>query len=98
LEVFGYQEIRNIVFRLKSNRGEIDAVVNGEKLPTTELLLGIHLATGVSIDWLLTGEGNRLVTYGNQYKPAETRPRGRSVTTGTPSILLATPVQPAQGS
>src|SRR5205085_181898 len=53
LEVFGYQEICNIVFRLKSNRTEIDAVINGDKLPTTELLLGIHKMTGVSIDWLL---------------------------------------------
>lgn len=59
LEVFGYQRISNIVFRLRSNRTEIDAVINGEALPTTELLLGINKITGVSIDWLLTGVGPR---------------------------------------
>jgi hypothetical protein len=57
MEVFGYQQISNIVFRLKSNRDEIDAVINGNKLPSTELLLGIHKVTGASIDWLLTGNG-----------------------------------------
>ena len=62
LEVFGYQSISNIVFRLRSTRREIDDVVNGETLPTAELLLGIRKATGASIDWLLTGEGPRFIT------------------------------------
>lgn len=59
LEVFGYQELCKIVFRLKSNKTEIDDVINGDKLPSAELLLGIHKMTGVSIDWLLTGEGTK---------------------------------------
>ena len=61
MEVFGYQRISNIVFRLKSTSYEINAVVNGEKLPSAELLLGIHRATGASIDWLLTGNGARFI-------------------------------------
>lgn len=61
LEVFGYQQISNIVFRLKSNRQEINSVINGEKLPATELLLGIQKETGVSLDWLLTGEGSKFL-------------------------------------
>jgi len=61
MEVFGYQGISNIVFRLKSTSCEINAIVNGEKLPSTELLLGIHKVTGASIDWLLTGNGVRFV-------------------------------------
>lgn len=59
LEVFGYQKISNIIFKLKSNPQEINAVLNGEALPSTELLLGIQKVTGVSIDWLLTGQGAR---------------------------------------
>ncbi|HQZ97227.1 MAG TPA: hypothetical protein PLP21_12975 [Pyrinomonadaceae bacterium] len=62
LEIFGYQSIANIVFRLRSTRREIDDVVNGETLPTAELLLGIKKATGASIDWILTGEGPKFIT------------------------------------
>ncbi len=59
LEVFGNQQISNIVFRLKSNSREINSVINGQALPTAELLLGIQKITGVSIDWLLTGNGSK---------------------------------------
>jgi hypothetical protein len=61
LEVFGYQGLASLVFRLKSNHDEIDAVINGDKLPSTELLLGINKLTGASIDWLLTGVGEKYV-------------------------------------
>ncbi|CAN5116899.1 hypothetical protein BH20ACI2_BH20ACI2_19370 [soil metagenome] len=60
-EVFGYQRVSNIVFRLKSTSREINAIINGENLPSTELLLGIHRVTGASIDWLLTGQGEKFV-------------------------------------
>ncbi|MFT3743929.1 MAG: hypothetical protein QM785_06495 [Pyrinomonadaceae bacterium] len=59
LEVFGYQSISNIVFRLRTTKREIDDVINGERLPSAELLLCIRKATGASIDWILTGEGSR---------------------------------------
>lgn len=59
LEVFGYQAVSQIVFRLKTNRREIDEVISGEKLPSTELLLAIQKATGTSIDWLLAGRGEK---------------------------------------
>jgi len=59
LEVFGYQRISNIVFRLKSTSREINAVVNGESLPSPEILIGIRKTTGASIDWILTGEGRK---------------------------------------
>lgn len=61
MEVFGYQKIANIVFRLKSNSREIDAVINKGQFPSTELLLCIRRATGVSIDWILTGEGPKFL-------------------------------------
>lgn len=57
LEVFGNQDISNIVFRLRSTRREIDAVLDGTILPSCEMLMGIRRITGVSLDWLLTGEG-----------------------------------------
>lgn len=61
LEVFGYQPVRKIVFRLRADRDEIDDVINGDELPSTELLLAIHKLTGASIDWLLTGKGEKYV-------------------------------------
>lgn len=61
LDVFGYQRIRTLVFRLKTNSHELRSIINGEKLPSTELLIGIQRATGVSIDWLLTGEGPQYI-------------------------------------
>lgn len=57
MEVFGYQKISAIVFRLKSTSEEIRSVINGERMPSSELLLSIQRITGASTDWLLTGEG-----------------------------------------
>ena len=48
LEIFGHQ---------KATAAEINSVVEGNAMPSTELLLAIKKTTGVSIDWLLTGEG-----------------------------------------
>ncbi len=62
LEVFGYQRIPTIVFRLKSTAAEINSIVNGESLPSPELLIGIRKITGVSIDWILTGDGPKFVS------------------------------------
>jgi hypothetical protein len=61
LELFGYQEISKIIFRLKSNSREINEVINGDALPSAELLLGIQKMTGASIDWILTGHGNKFL-------------------------------------
>mgnify|MGYP002336116880 FL=1 len=62
LEIFGNQAISNITFRLKSTSQEINDILDGRSLPSCELLLGIKKMTGVSIDWLLTGEGSKYVT------------------------------------
>ena len=61
LEIFGYQRISTIVFRLRSTADEVNAIVNGEKMPSVELLLSVHQITGASIDWLLTGKGNKYI-------------------------------------
>lgn len=63
MEIFGNQAISNITFRLKSTSHEINDVLDGRTLPSCELLLGIKKLTGVSIDWLLTGEGPKYVPF-----------------------------------
>lgn len=62
LELFGYQKISTIVFRLRMNSREFTAVINGERTPSVEMLLGIRRITGASIDWILTGEGDKFIT------------------------------------
>jgi len=39
------------------SKGAFDRIWNKETVPSAELLVRIQKATGVSIDWLLTGEG-----------------------------------------
>jgi hypothetical protein len=61
LEIFGYQKLSSTVFRLRSTADEINAVINGERMPTVELLLAVHSTTGASIDWLVTGKGSKYI-------------------------------------
>ena len=75
LEIFGYQEIAKIVFRLRSNSREINAVVNGDSLPSAELLLGIQKLTGASIDWILTGNGNKFLASPQPEAPRQRQSR-----------------------
>ena len=77
LEIFGYQEIAKIVFRLRSNSREINAVVDGDSLPSAELLLGIQKLTGASIDWILTGNGNKFLAAAQPEEPRQ-RPSRRA--------------------
>ena len=57
VEAFNYQPDLEIAFLLKSNCRTVKSITEGEELPGTEMLLTIHKTTGVSIHWLLTGEG-----------------------------------------
>lgn len=43
--------------RLKSSPGFISDVVRGKKNPGADFLFGLREAFGVSIDWLLSGDG-----------------------------------------
>lgn len=61
LELFGYQKLSTIVFRLRIHKRELSAVINGEQMPSAEMLLGIRQITGASIDWILTGEGDKFL-------------------------------------
>jgi hypothetical protein len=59
IEAFGYQPELEIAFLLKTNSITVNSFIEGEEFPPTEMLLSIHRATGVSIHWLLTGEGTK---------------------------------------
>jgi len=63
LEAFDFQPISEIVFQLKTDRGELHSVLKSERLPSVELLLAIQRVTGISVDWLLTGEGNKHISH-----------------------------------
>ena len=71
LKVFGYQRAATIARKLRSNRSGVKAVINGKELPSTEMLLGIRRVTGVSLDWLLTGQGSK---YPSTARPADPTP------------------------
>ena len=57
LEAFHFLPEREIAFLLRTNSVHIKAFIEDGELPSTEMLLSIHKVTGVSIDWILTGQG-----------------------------------------
>ena len=61
MDIFNYQSVSKIVFQLKIDAREVHSVVEGDRLPSAEMLLAIQKITGASIDWLLTGAGNKLL-------------------------------------
>lgn len=48
---------RDIARKLLTTETTVAPYLKGDRLPTTEMLLQIHRASGVSIHWLLTGQG-----------------------------------------
>jgi hypothetical protein len=59
VEAFDYQSDAEIAFLLKTKIASVKLITEGEEFPPTEMLLCIHKITGVSIDWILTGEGTK---------------------------------------
>jgi hypothetical protein len=59
VEAFNYQPDAEIAYILKTKCSVVRSFTEGEEFPPTEILLLIRQATGVSIDWLLTGEGSK---------------------------------------
>ena len=55
-EAFDFRSDREIACLLKTSCKTVNAVMNGEEFPSTEMLLLINCVTGASLDWLLTGE------------------------------------------
>ena len=60
-EAFDYDTVSDIATMLRASTENVSSLVEGRSLPTTELLLGVRKLTGVSADWLLTGEGPKFV-------------------------------------
>jgi len=60
-EAFDYDSVSDIATMLRASTENVSSLVEGRSLPTTELLLGVRKLTGVSADWLLTGEGPKFV-------------------------------------
>lgn len=56
VEAFHFLPDSEIALLLKTNSTVIRSIIEDGTLPPTEILLGIHKITGVSIDWLLTGK------------------------------------------
>lgn len=58
VEAFDFSAETEIAGLLKISCKTVRRLTENEELPTTEMLLCIHKLTGVSIDWILTGEGD----------------------------------------
>lgn len=57
VEAFDFQPDTEIAFILGTSCKAVKLFTEGKKLPSSKMLLRIHKTTGVSIHWLLTGEG-----------------------------------------
>jgi hypothetical protein len=58
-EAFDFKSDREIACTLRLRCKTIRRIINGEEFPLVEDLLCINRATGVSLMWLLTGEGTK---------------------------------------
>jgi transcriptional regulator with XRE-family HTH domain len=70
-EAFNHRSNAEIARRCKVNEATIKLCVDGERLPTPDTLILIQRQTGISLDWLLTGKGKRLIEPGNLFTEAE---------------------------
>ena len=84
-EAFNHANNAEIARRCKTTDATIKFWMDGDRMPTAEMFLQIHQATGVNIHWLLTGKGQRKVEFSNVFTEAEeaeigelARERGKS--------------------
>lgn len=59
MEVFDHASQSEIARRLGTTQATVRAYVLGERLPIAEMLITIARRTGVSVDWLLLGRGEK---------------------------------------
>ena len=71
VEAFNYHPDSEIAFILKTSCKIVSSFTEGEDLPPTEILLEIQKATGISLHWLLTGDGTKYPTSTNSLIIAE---------------------------
>lgn len=61
-DIFDHANNSEIARRCKTTDVTIKYYVDGARLPHPEMLLQIHLATGVNLHWLLTGKGEKRIS------------------------------------
>lgn len=61
VEAFGDANDTDIARRCLTTPTTIKFYTDGTRLPIAEMLLQMHRATGVSLDWLLLGKGQRFI-------------------------------------
>jgi transcriptional regulator with XRE-family HTH domain len=70
-EGFGNASNAEIARRCKTNDTTIKPYADGDRLPIAEMLIQMHRASGVSLDWLLLGKGGKRVETGNIFTEEE---------------------------
>jgi transcriptional regulator with XRE-family HTH domain len=70
-EAFGNASNAEIARRCKTADTTIKPYADGERLPIAEMLIQMHRASGVSLDWLLLGKGGKRVETGNIFTEEE---------------------------
>lgn len=60
-QAFGGASNAEIARRCLTTNATIKTYTDGDRLPIAELLLQMHRATGVSLDWLLLGKGQKFI-------------------------------------
>lgn len=60
-----------IARRCKTTDATVKAYADGATLPSFEILLQMHFATGVNLHWLMTGKGQRRAEFGDVFTEDE---------------------------
>ena len=72
VEAFDFQPDSEIAFILGTSCKAVRLFTEGNRLPSSKMLLRIHKTTGISIHWLLTGEGSKYPVAVPMSVPGET--------------------------
>jgi hypothetical protein len=70
-EAFNHASNADIARLCKSPNNTIKPYTDAERLPVAEMLIQMHRASGVSLDWLLLGKGGKRVETGNIFTEEE---------------------------
>lgn len=70
-EIFSGLTNAEIARRCRVQQSAIGNYQKAERLPTADVLLQIGRATGVNLNWLLTGKGSRRVEMGDVFSEKE---------------------------
>ncbi len=61
LDAFSTDNMAEIARRCQTTNSTIKTYIDGDRLPIAEILIKMHRATGVSLDWLILGKGRKFV-------------------------------------